>query len=88
VEEAESAVVDPLRIAAEAAAEAAAADAAAAAEQAPAGQMMEVICPAELSADRTVRITLSDEREFDVVVPTGVGPGDAFLVGPFPEEGL
>ena len=74
---------DPIRAAAEAAAaEAAAAEAATA--EAAAGLMMEVVCPAELAPDRTLRIALPDAREFDVVVPDDVAVGDAFLVGPFP----
>ena len=76
-------VMDPLRAAAEVAAAEAAAIAAAA--DTPAGELMEVICPAELAADRTIRIALQDAREFDVIVPAGVAPGDAFLVGPFPD---
>ena len=51
---------------------------------AAAGLMMEVVCPAELAPDRTLRIALPDAREFDVVVPDDVAVGDAFLVGPFP----
>ena len=83
-----AAEVDPLRVAAEAAAAAAAAAAeappAADVEAAPAGELMEVVCPPELGADRTIRIALPDAREFDVVVPEGVAAGDTFLVGPFP----
>ena len=45
---------------------------------------MQVVCPAELAADRTIRIQLPDGREFDVQVPEGVEAGAAFLVGPFP----
>ena len=72
-----------------AAAEAAAADAAAPEVDDPlraaaAGEMMEVACPAELTPDRTIRIALPDEREFDVVVPASVTAGEVFLVGPFP----
>ena len=48
------------------------------------GELMEVVCPPELGADRTIRIALPDAREFDVVVPEGVAAGDTFLVGPFP----
>ena len=90
---AEAAAADPLRAAAEAAAaEAAEVEAEAGAEaeaeaellEAPAGEMMEVVCPAELGPDRAIRIALPDAREFDVVVPADVAAGDAFLVGPFP----
>ena len=35
-------------------------------------------------SDRTIRIALPDEREFDVVVPASVTAGEVFLVGPFP----
>ena len=49
-----------------------------------AGEVMEVACPSALPADRTVRVSLPDLREFDVVVPEGVAAGEVFLVGPFP----
>ena len=64
--------------------EAGAADSIERAAEAAAGLMMEVVCPAELAPDRTLRIALPDAREFDVVVPDDVAVGDAFLVGPFP----
>ena len=45
---------------------------------------LEVVCPAELGEGRALRVALPDGREFDVVVPDGVGAGQPFLVGPFP----
>lgn len=67
-------------------AEAAAADASAAAPSAEDqdGSYLEVVCPSDVPADRTIRIRLPDSREFDVQVPEGVETGAAFLVGPFP----
>ena len=47
----------------------------------------QVVCPAELGADRALRVALEDGREFDVVVPDGVAAGDEFTVGPFPAAG-
>ena len=70
--------------AADAAAAGAAAAGAAAAGAAAADELMDVVCPSELSADRKLRIALSDARQFDVIVPEGVGSGDVFRVGPFP----
>lgn len=70
--ETDTSTVDPLRAAAEAAA----------AQASP--ELMEVVCPEELSADRRIRIALPDARQFDVIVPPGVAAGDVFRVGPFP----
>ena len=76
-EKEEVASADPLRVAAEAAAAAAAADVAA-------GELMDVVCPLELGADRKLRIALPDGRQFDVIVPEGIAEGELFRVGPFP----
>ena len=76
-EKEEVASADPLRVAAEAAAAAAAADVAA-------GGLMDVVCPLELGADRKLRISLPDGRQFDVIVPEGIAEGELFRVGPFP----
>ena len=89
-EEEEAASVDPLR----AAAEAAAAAAAAAEEEEEEGEaadvsdgdLMDVVCPPELGADRKLRIALPDGRLFDVIVPDGIAEGDLFRVGPFPRN--
>ena len=78
----EAASADPLRAAAEAAAEAEAA--AAAAADVTAGELMDVVCPPELGAERKLRITLPDGRQFDVVVPDSIAAGRLFRVGPFP----
>ena len=79
-EEEEAASVDPLR----AAAEAAAAAAAAAEEEADVsgGDLMDVVCPPELGADRKLRIALPDGRLFDVIVPDGIAEGDLFPSAP------
>ena len=75
------------------AAEAAAAEAAeveaaaAAAADVTAGELMDVVCPPELGADRKLRIALPDRRQFDVVVPDGIAAGELFRVGPFPASG-
>ena len=85
-EKEEVASADPLRVAAEAAAKAAAeaAAAAAAAADVAAGELMDVVCPLELGADRKLRIALPDGRQFDVIVPEGIAEGELFRVGPFP----
>ena len=71
-----------------AAAEAAEAEAAAAAAaDVTAGELMDVVCPPELGADRRLRIALPDGRQFDVVVPDGIAAGELFRVGPFPASG-
>ena len=78
-----------------AAAEAAAEAAAAAAEEEEEGEaaadvsdgdLMDVVCPPELGADRKLRIALPDGRLFDVIVPDGIAEGDLFRVGPFPRN--
>ena len=90
-EKEEVASADPLRVAAEAAAKAAAeaaaataAGTAAAAADVAAGELMDVVCPLELGADRKLRIALPDGRQFDVIVPEGIAEGELFRVGPFP----
>ena len=93
-EKEEVASADPLRVAAEAAAKAAAeataataaagTPAAAAAADVAAGELMDVVCPLELGADRKLRIALPDGRQFDVIVPEGIAEGELFRVGPFP----
>ena len=71
-----------------AAAEAAEAEAAAAAAaDVTAGELMDVVSPPELGADRKLRIALPDGRQFDVVVPDGIAAGELFRVGPFPTSG-
>jgi len=45
---------------------------------------MDVVCPPELGADRKLRITLPDGRQFDVIVPDGIAERELFRVGPFP----
>ena len=50
----------------------------------PPDDLLQVVCPADLSPDRKLRIALPDGREFDVTVPDDVGDGEPFLVGPFP----
>ena len=48
------------------------------------GEYMQVTCPMELGPERTLRIKLPDEREYDVQVPEDVMAGGEFIVGPFP----
>ena len=52
------------------------AESAAAAAEAATGELMEVMCPAELAEDRKLRIALPDGRQFDVLVPDGVAVGE------------
>ena len=46
------------------------------------GAYAEVVCPAELGADRVMRIEFNGSQ-FDVAVPEDVKVGEAFVVGPF-----
>ena len=79
--------MDPLRAAAEAAvAAAAAAEEEEAAADVSDGDLMDVVCPPELGAERKMRIALPDGRLFDVIVPDGIAEGDLFRVGPFPRN--
>jgi len=78
---AEAAEMEAMAVA-EAAESTAASDSAAAG--AGEGEYMQVTCPMELSAARTLRIQIPDGREFDVQVPEDVMAGGEFIVGPFP----
>ena len=82
----ETASVDPLRAAAEAAAAAAEEEEEEEAADVSDGDLMDVVCPPELGADRKLRIALPDGRLFDVIVPDGIAEGDLFRVGPFPRN--